>query len=70
MGYSYDTASRLVSRDNSTGSGHHLYEYTYDKVGNRTSMAVTDSGGTKMHVYGYDKTYQVTEVNYPVGPTR
>jgi len=33
-------------------------------------MAVTDSGGTKMHVYGYDKTYQVTEVNYPVGPTR
>jgi len=31
------------------------------------SMAVTDNGGTKMHLYGYDKTYQVTEVNYPVG---
>jgi len=31
------------------------------------SMAVTDSGGTKMHLYGYDNTYQVTEVNYPVG---
>jgi len=70
MEYSYDTASRLLSLDNSTGSGQYLYEYAYDKVGNRTSMAVTDSGGTKMHVYGYDKTYQVTEVNYPVGPTR
>ncbi len=31
------------------------------------TMGVTDSNGSSMHVYGYDKTYQVTEVNYPVG---
>jgi RHS repeat-associated protein len=31
------------------------------------TMGVTDSNGSSMHVYDYDKTYQVTEVNYPVG---
>jgi YD repeat-containing protein len=51
MDYSYDTASRLLSLDNSTNSGHHEYEYTYDKVGNRTTMSVTDSSGTEQHVY-------------------
>jgi YD repeat-containing protein len=63
----YDTASRLLSLDNSTNSGHHEYEYTYDKVGNRTTMSVTDSGGTEMHVYSYDDIYQVTQVDYPAG---
>ena len=46
--YAYDTANRLLSLDNSTGSGYYSYDYSYDKVGNRTTMAVTDGGGTKM----------------------
>ena len=53
--------------DNYTDSGQYEYEYTYDNVGNRTSMAVTDNSGTRMHLYTYDNIYQVTEVNYPVG---
>lgn len=67
IGRAYDTASRLLSLDNSTTSGQYKYGYTYDKVGNRMSMAVTDPGGTRMHVYNYDKIYQITDVNYPVG---
>jgi len=57
----------LLSLDNSTNSGHYEYEYTYDKVGNRTTMSVTDSSGTEQHVYTYDDIYQVTAVDYPAG---
>ena len=45
--YSYDTASRLLYVDNQTVSGQHKYSYTYDDVGNRTIMSVTDSGGVR-----------------------
>jgi RHS repeat-associated protein len=65
--YSYDTAGRLLSIDNQTNSGYHNYGYTYDHVGNRWSMSVTDASGTKLHVYDYDKIYQLTDVNYPPG---
>jgi RHS repeat-associated protein len=34
--------------------------YTYDKVGNRQDMTVTDSGGTKIHVYTYDDSGNMT----------
>ena len=43
--YSYDTASRLLTLDNTTGNGHHTYGYTYDYVGNRQDMTVTDTAG-------------------------
>ncbi len=66
-GLSYDPSGRLLWFDNSTNSGHHEYEYTYDKVGNRATMAVTNSGGTEMHVYSYDDIYQITAVDYPTG---
>ncbi|MCL5281808.1 MAG: hypothetical protein M1376_18070, partial [Planctomycetes bacterium] len=36
------------------------YAYTYDKVGNRQDMTVTDSGGTKIHVYTYDDSGNMT----------
>ena len=51
--YSYDAASRLLYVDNRTNSGQdqHKYAYTYDKVGNRLSMDVTDYSGTRVHVY-------------------
>ena len=65
--YSYDTASRLLYIDNQTGNGQHKYAYTYDDVGNRMTMAVTDSGGTRTHVYSYDNIYQITGVDYPTG---
>ena len=65
--YSYDTASRLLYVDNQTGNGQHKYAYTYDDVGNRMTMAVTDSGGTRTHVYSYDNIYQITGVDYPTG---
>ena len=63
--YAYDTASRLLTLDNTTGNGHHTYGYTYDYVGNRQDMTVTDSGGTRTHVYSYDSIYQLTSVDYP-----
>ena len=63
--YSYDTASRLLSLDNQTGNGQHKYSYTYDNVGNRQDMMVTDSSGTRTHVYSYDDIYQLTAVDYP-----
>jgi YD repeat-containing protein len=53
--------------DNQTVSGQHRYSYTYDDVGNRMTMLVTDGSGTKTHVYGYDNIYQLTDVNYPAG---
>jgi len=65
--YSYDAASRLLDVDNRTQNGQHKYAYLHDKVGNRTSMMVTDSGGTRTHVYTYDNIYQITEVDYPSG---
>jgi YD repeat-containing protein len=53
MAYQYDTASRLLALDNFTASGQYAYDYTYDDVGNRAIMSVTDGSGTRMHVY-YD----------------
>ena len=57
--------SRLLTLDNQTNNGQYKYGYTYDDVGNRATMAVTDSSGTRMHVYSYDDIYQITEVDYP-----
>jgi YD repeat-containing protein len=65
--YSYDAASRLLLIDNQTNNGQHKYSYTYDYVGNRMTMAVTDPNGTRMHVYDYDSIYQLTGVDYPTG---
>jgi YD repeat-containing protein len=63
--YSYDTAGRVLYVDNRTNNGQHKYAYTYDYVGNRSTMMVTTSGGSKTHVYSYDATYQLTHVDYP-----
>ncbi len=63
--YSYDAASPLLYVGNRTQNGQHKYAYTYDKVGNRQGMTVTDSGGTKVHVYTYDNIYEGTGVDYP-----
>jgi YD repeat-containing protein len=45
--YSYDAASRLLYVDNRTNNGQHKYAYTYDYVGNRKDMTVTDGGGVR-----------------------
>lgn len=63
--YAYDVASRLLDVNNVTDTGQLKYAYSYDDVGNRLSMSVTDSSGTKIHMYDYDNIYQVTDVNYP-----
>ncbi|MDI6451757.1 RHS repeat-associated core domain-containing protein [Anaerobaca lacustris] len=63
--YTYDVASRLLDVNNVTDTGQLKYAYSYDDVGNRMSMSVTDSSGTKIHVYDYDNIYQVTDVDYP-----
>jgi len=63
--YSYDSGFRLLDVNNVTDTGQFKYAYTYDDVGNRLSMSITDSNGTSDHVYTYDKLYQVTDVNYP-----
>ena len=67
IAYEYDVASRLQFIDNQTANGQHKYSYTYDNVGNRTSMMVSDNGGTRAHMYSYDSIYQVTGVDYPAG---
>ncbi len=67
IAYEYDAASRLLEIDNQTNSGYHRYGYTYDKVGNRMTMVVSDGSGSKTHVYSYDDIYQLTDVNYPTG---
>ena len=67
IAYEYDVASRLLFIDNQTENGQHKYSYTYDNVGNRTSMMVSDNGGTRAHMYSYDSIYQVTGVDYPSG---
>ncbi len=63
--YAYDTGFRLTDVNNVTDTGQLKYAYTYDDVGNRLSMSVTDSSGTRIHLYDYDNIYQVTDVNYP-----
>ena len=42
--------------------------YTYDYVGNRKDMTVTDGSGTRVHVYSYDDI--LTEVKKPTPPTQ
>ena len=61
----YDTASRLLSLDNTTANGHHEFTYLYDDVGNRMSMTRTDNSGTRGFEYTYDSIYQLTAVDYP-----
>ena len=61
----YDTASRLLSLDNTTANGHHEFTYIYDDVGNRMSMTRTDNSGTRGFEYTYDSIYQLTAVDYP-----
>jgi hypothetical protein len=56
--YNYDTAGRVLYVDNQTNNGQHKYAYTYDYVGNRGTMQVTDSNGSRTTVYTYDATYQ------------
>jgi hypothetical protein len=63
--YSCDAASRLSYVDNQTNNGQHKYAYTYDYVGTRNDMTVTDGSGVRKHVYSYDAIYQITDVNYP-----
>ncbi|MCK5655021.1 MAG: RHS repeat protein [Candidatus Aureabacteria bacterium] len=62
--YTYDKAKKLISlvnkkEDNSIIS---FYTYTYDKVGNRTSM--TDHNGD-VEIYIYDNLYRLIQVTYP-----
>jgi RHS repeat-associated protein len=63
--YDFDVAGRLHDINNVTVSGYHDYSYTYDNVGNRLSMLLTDNSGSRSTVYTYDNTYQLTDVNYP-----
>jgi len=64
--YAYDQIGRLSSLINkviSSGAIFSSFGYTFDRVGNRTSMATP--AGT--HSYIYDKIYQLTQVSYPGG---
>jgi YD repeat-containing protein len=65
LSYGNGTACRLLDVNNVTDTGQLKYAYSYDDVGNRLSMSVTDSSGTKIHVYDYDNIHQVTDVNDP-----
>ena len=62
--YRYDGASRLRSVDTWFQSVPRIYDYTYDNVGNRTSMLLNQAWP---YSYSYDDTYRLTDVNYPSG---
>ncbi len=64
--YQYDRSSRLTNLTNTVSSTQDIlssFTYTYDNVGNRTSMA-TQQG---VHTYSYDNIYQLSSVDYPDG---
>ena len=62
--YDFDIANRLETLTNTINVSDSLtFEYTYDDVGNRTSMTVNGAGTD--HVYDYDFSYQLTSVDYP-----
>jgi len=62
--YTYDAASRLLSLVHTLNNSSRVdsYEYTYDRVGNRTSM--TDLRGTHNDVY--DEIYRLIEAIHPI----
>jgi len=55
----------LESLTNFINGIEEIYEYTYDKVGNRKTMTVDSA----QHNYTYDKIYQLTNVTYPGSTT-
>ena len=63
--YDYDTAGQLLSIVNYQPDGdiNSRYDYTYDELGQRTSMTTLE-GKTS---YGYDATGQLTSVELPNG---
>ena len=63
--YSYDTAGQLLSIVNYQPDGdiNSHYDYTYDELGQRTSMTTLEG----MTSYGYDATGQLTSVELPNG---
>ena len=63
--YNYDTAGQLLSIVNYQPDGdiNSRYDYTYDELGQRTSMTTLE--GTTS--YGYDATGQLTSVSLPNG---
>lgn len=65
--YTYDYANRIqgaLNRQTAVPTNKiSQFDYTYDKVGNRKTMATLS--GT--HSYTYDNIYQLTAVSYPSG---
>ena len=62
--YTYDASNRLLSIVHTLNNTSTIdfYKYTYDRVGNRTSM--TDLNGT--HNYIYDELYRLIEATHPI----
>jgi YD repeat-containing protein len=63
-GYDDDNRLQQVRTVDPVGTVLALFDYTYDAVGNRTTMTEEDGGTTS---YTYDNRYQVIEVDYPEG---
>jgi len=63
--YTYNIGDRLTRLDNKISSTHLMFDYTYDKVGNRKTMEVDDA---YTHNYTYDKIYRLMEADYPGSP--
>jgi RHS repeat-associated protein len=62
--YEYNDEGELTNLVNRKSSSQEIitsFRYTYDNMGNRTSMA-TEKG---THLYNYDSLYQLTGVTYP-----
>ncbi len=66
--YSYNDWNWLTSIFNRKSNGDLIssFEYTYDRYGNRLTMLENE---TDLHQYTYDDSYQLKQVDYPVGDT-
>ncbi len=62
--YAYDSQLWLDTLTNTAAAETLAYSYTYDNIGNRTSMTSPLDG---VHGYGYDNKYQLNTVDYPQG---
>jgi RHS repeat-associated protein len=62
--YQYDKKGNLLNLINKKKTNQEIissFSYTYDRVGNRTTMTAPPD----VHYYTYDKIYQITAVDYP-----
>lgn len=63
-GFVYDRADRMLSMEDALGS---ITAYTYDAVGNRTSMTEASNSAPRTTAYAYDRAGRLVQTTTPEG---